>query len=50
MGCMFMRGFKTEEEAVRYADELIFQYGKDRIFIFYEPDEYPDTPYTVNLD
>ena len=50
MSCAIFESFKTFEEAERYADELIFQFGKDRVFIFNEPLLYPEQPYTVNVD
>jgi hypothetical protein len=43
--------FETEEEAIKFADELAKEWGKERVFIFYEPEYCPKgKPYSVNLD
>jgi len=50
MSCATFAVFKTVEDAENYANELIHKFGKDRVFIFHEPELYPEEPYTVNID
>jgi len=56
MGIAIINTFKTKQEAKAYLDGYIrglnyitnFIYVSDYV-IFYEPSDYPDKPYTLNL-
>ncbi len=49
MGFAQIELFKTEKEAIMYVKKQT-EWEKERLFIFYEPKDYPDKPYTVNVD
>jgi len=57
MGRAILSVFKTKEEAEAYLKgylEGINEYEKERVvpenyIIYYEPDDYPDEPFTLNL-